>query len=147
MGRSPRAAGAPGRRLPGDAGFASRRALSGHLDRGSDSVLETVRVVGRGLGSIAKVYAIVAGAHLAERDVEMARDRFGFLERHRRPAAVESARGRVIGWAPRRTARLDGMRRLALRSVPAVDVMAGRAFAMAARRCAQGDASRACEPH
>src|SRR6516164_5437965 len=41
-----------------------------------------VRVVGRGFVSIAEVHAIVARAHLAQSDPEMARDRFGFLERH-----------------------------------------------------------------
>src|SRR5262245_40852387 len=45
-------------------------------------VFEIVRVVGRGLVSIAKVHAIVAGAHHAQGEPEMARDRFGLLERH-----------------------------------------------------------------
>jgi hypothetical protein len=45
-------------------------------------VFEIVRVVGRGLVSIAEVHAIVAGAHHAQSEPEMARDRFGFLVRH-----------------------------------------------------------------
>jgi hypothetical protein len=53
-----------------------------HLNRRPDSVFESVRVVGRGLFSIGKVHAIVAGAHLAQREPEMARDRFSFLVRH-----------------------------------------------------------------
>src|SRR5215471_1249306 len=53
-----------------------------HLNRGIDGVFELVRVVGRGLVCIAEVHAIVAGAQLAEGKPEMARNRFGFLERH-----------------------------------------------------------------
>jgi hypothetical protein len=60
----------------------SRRSLTGHLNCGVDGVFETIRVVGRGLVSIAEVHAIVARAHLAQSEPEMARDRFGFLERH-----------------------------------------------------------------
>jgi hypothetical protein len=55
--------------------------LTGHLNRAVDRVFEAVRVVGRGLVSIAEVHAIIAGAHLAQSEPEMARDRFGFLER------------------------------------------------------------------
>src|SRR6516225_4693331 len=60
----------------------SQRSFTGHLDRGTDGVFEIVRVVGRGLISIAEVHAIVARAHLAQGEPEMSRDRFGFLERH-----------------------------------------------------------------
>jgi hypothetical protein len=56
--------------------------LTGHLNRGVDGVVEIVRVVGRGLVSIAEVHAIVTRANLAQSKPEMARDRFGFLERH-----------------------------------------------------------------
>src|SRR5262249_51383438 len=56
--------------------------LTGHLNRGVDGVFEIVRVVGRSLVPIAEVHAIVAGAKLAQSEPEMARDRFGFLERH-----------------------------------------------------------------
>src|SRR5262249_25408476 len=55
-------------------------------------VFEIVRVVGRGLVSIAKVHAIVAGAHHAQSEPEMARDRFGLLERH---GFVKSSSGSV----------------------------------------------------
>src|SRR5262249_49085219 len=55
------------------------RAIS---NRGVDGVFEIVRIVGRGLVSIAEVHAIVAGAQLAQNEPGMARDRFGFLERH-----------------------------------------------------------------
>src|SRR5262245_63892342 len=54
----------------------------GHLDRGTDGVFEIIRVVGCGLISLADVHAIIAGAHLPQSEPEMARDRFGFLERH-----------------------------------------------------------------
>src|SRR5262249_39665393 len=47
-----------------------------------DGIFEIVRVVGSGLVSIAEVHAIIAGAHHAKSEPEMARDRFGFLERH-----------------------------------------------------------------
>src|SRR5262245_25025654 len=63
-------------------GCSSRRSLTGHLNSGVDGVFEAVRVVGRGLVSIAEVHAKVARAHLAQSEPEMARDRFGFLERH-----------------------------------------------------------------
>jgi hypothetical protein len=52
----------------------------GHLNRGVDGVLEIVRVVGRGLVSVAEVHAIVARAHRAQGEPKLARDRFGFLE-------------------------------------------------------------------
>jgi hypothetical protein len=63
-------------------GCSSQCSLTGHLNCGVDGVFEIVRVVGRGFVSIAEVHAIVAGAHLAQGEPEMARDRFGFLERH-----------------------------------------------------------------
>src|SRR5260221_10064630 len=56
--------------------------LTGHLNRGIDGVFEIVRVICRGLVSIAEVHAIVARAHFTQREAEMARNRFGFLERH-----------------------------------------------------------------
>jgi hypothetical protein len=56
--------------------------LTDHLDRGIDGVFKTVRVVGRSLVFIGEVHAIVARAHSAQGETEMARDRFGFLERH-----------------------------------------------------------------
>ena len=71
------------------------RSLTGHLNRGIYGVFEIVRVVGRGLVSIAEVHAIVARAYFAQSEPEVARDRFGFLERHgflnchREVAAVE----------------------------------------------------------
>src|SRR5262245_19529205 len=60
----------------------SQRSLTGDLNRGIDGVFEILRVVGRGLVSVAAAHAIVAGAHLAQGEPEMSRDRFGFLERH-----------------------------------------------------------------
>jgi hypothetical protein len=39
---------------------------TGHLNRGFDGIFEIVRVVGRGLVSIAEVHAIGARAHLAQ---------------------------------------------------------------------------------
>src|SRR5262249_47957111 len=51
-----------------------------------------VRVVGCGLVSIAEVHAIFAGAHHAQSEPEMARDRFGLLERH---VFVKSSSGSV----------------------------------------------------
>src|SRR6516165_10155264 len=56
--------------------------IKGHLNCGIDGVFEVVRVIGRSLISIAEVHAIVAGAKLAQSEPEIARDRFGFLERH-----------------------------------------------------------------
>src|SRR5262245_45800800 len=53
-----------------------------HLNRRLDGVFEIVRVIGRGLVSIAEVHAILARAHLAQSEPEMALDRFGLLERH-----------------------------------------------------------------
>src|SRR5215470_10751867 len=63
-------------------GCSSQRSPTGHLNRGIDGVFEIVRVIGRGLVSLAEVHAILARAHLAQSEPEMARDRFGFLERH-----------------------------------------------------------------
>jgi hypothetical protein len=63
-------------------GCSSQCSLTGHLNCGVDGVFEIVRVVGRGLISIAEVHAIVAGAQLAQGKPEMARNRFGLLERH-----------------------------------------------------------------
>src|SRR5262245_19446417 len=57
----------------------SQRSLTGDLNRGIDGVFEIRRVVGRGLVSVAAGHAIVAGAHLAQREPEMSRDRFGLL--------------------------------------------------------------------
>src|SRR5262249_25523379 len=68
---------------PGSVRVELQSPLTGHLDRGTDGVFKTGRVVGRCLVSIAEVHAIVAGAHLAQGESEMARDRFGFLELHR----------------------------------------------------------------
>src|SRR5215469_2342045 len=56
--------------------------MTSHLNRSIDSVFEVVRVARPGLVSIAEVHAIIARAHLAQSEPEMARDRFGFLERH-----------------------------------------------------------------
>src|SRR5262245_35943232 len=61
---------------------ATRSGFTRHLNRRPHSIFESVRVIGRGLFSIAKVHPIVARAHLAEREPEMAGDRFGFLVRH-----------------------------------------------------------------
>src|SRR5262249_60485720 len=69
----------------------SQSSLAGHLNRGADGVFETVRVVGRGLVSVAEVHAIVARAHRAQGEPEMSRDRFSFLERH---GFVKSCSGR-----------------------------------------------------
>ena len=55
---------------------------TGLLKHSIDGIFEIVRVVGRHLVSIAEVHAIVARAHLAQSEPEMARDRFGFLKRH-----------------------------------------------------------------
>ena len=60
----------------------SQLSLTGHLNRSIDGVFEIVRVVSRGLVPIAKVHAIIARAYFAQREAEMARDRFRFLERH-----------------------------------------------------------------
>ena len=54
----------------------------GHLNRSIDGVFEIVRVVGRGFASIAEVHAIFARAQQAQREAEVARNRFSFLERH-----------------------------------------------------------------
>src|SRR5262249_12500023 len=63
-------------------GCSSQCSLTGHRNHGINGVFEIVCVVGRGLVSIAEVHAIVAGAQLAQGKPEMARNRFGFLERH-----------------------------------------------------------------
>jgi hypothetical protein len=55
---------------------------TGHLNRGVNGVFEIVRVVGRGLVSIAKVHAVIARAYLAQSEPKTARDGFGFLKRH-----------------------------------------------------------------
>src|SRR5262249_40679123 len=71
----------------------SKRSLARHLNRGIDGIFEIVGVVGPGLVSIAEGHAIVAGAHLAQGEPEMARNRFGFLQRHGAsiPISVHSA--------------------------------------------------------
>jgi len=58
-------------------------ALTSHRDGGVNGVFEIDRVAGRALVPIAGAHAIVAGAHLAQGEPEMSRDRFGFLERHK----------------------------------------------------------------
>src|SRR5262249_21505928 len=72
--------------------FSPCQARTRHLSRGIDGVFEIVRVIGRGLVSIAEVHAILARAHLAQSEPEMARDRFGLLERH---GFVKSSSGSV----------------------------------------------------
>ena len=59
-----------------------QRALMGHLNRSIDGVFEIVRVVRRSFVSIAEVHAIFARAQQAQREPEVARNRFSFLERH-----------------------------------------------------------------
>ena len=54
----------------------------GHLNRSIDAVFEIVRVVGRSFVSVAEVHAIFARAQQAQREAEVARNRFSFLERH-----------------------------------------------------------------
>ena len=78
-------------------GAAQQCSLTRHVNCSIDGVFQVVRVVGRGLASIAEVHAIVAGTHLAQSEPEMARDRFGVLERHRLPSAARrrGARHRV----------------------------------------------------
>jgi hypothetical protein len=71
----------------------SQRSLTGHLDRGFDGIFKIVRVVGRGLVSFAEVHAIIARAHAAQSEPEMARDRLGFLERHHLPFAFRRDTG------------------------------------------------------
>src|SRR5262249_20767873 len=61
------------------------------LNRGIDGVFEIVRVVGRGLVSIAEVHAIVTRAYLAQSEPETACNGFGFLERHRLPSSPLAA--------------------------------------------------------
>src|SRR5262249_52120106 len=60
-------------RLP-TGGCSSQCSLTGHLNSGVDGFLETVRVVGRALVSIAEVHAIIARAHLTQGEPEMACD-------------------------------------------------------------------------
>src|SRR5262249_17845585 len=60
-----------------------------------DGIFEIVRVVRSGLVSIAEVHAIIAGAHHAKSEPEMARDRFGFLERHDASKALSR---RAVRW-------------------------------------------------
>jgi len=55
---------------------------SGHPNRGINGVLEIDGVVGSGLGSIARLHAIVSGAYFAQGEPEMAHNRFGFLQGH-----------------------------------------------------------------
>src|SRR5262249_796181 len=62
--------------------------------RATDGVFESARVAGRGFVSIAEAHAIVTGAHLAQSKSEMARDGFGFLERH---GASIPSRSHLIG--------------------------------------------------
>src|SRR5262245_2452254 len=62
-----------------------------HLNRCIDGVLEIVRVIGRRLVSIAEVHAIVAGAYLAQSELETACNGFGFLKRHRLPSSPLAA--------------------------------------------------------
>jgi hypothetical protein len=59
-----------------------QRSLMGHLNRSIDGVFEIVRVVGRSFVSIAEVHAIFARAQQAQREPEVARNRFRFRERH-----------------------------------------------------------------
>ena len=73
------------------------RWLSDHLNPGVDGVFEIGRVVGRSLVSAAKAHAIVSRAHFAQSAPEMARDRFGFLERHGLSPQVPHARGMAPG--------------------------------------------------
>jgi hypothetical protein len=46
-------------------GGAKSRSLTGHFNRGLDGIFKIVRVLGRGLVSVAEVHAIAAKAHLA----------------------------------------------------------------------------------
>jgi len=62
------------------------------ISRATNGVFEIVCVVGRSLVSIAEVHTIVAGAQLAQGKPEMARNRFGFLERHIRSVLRTAAR-------------------------------------------------------
>jgi hypothetical protein len=66
-----------------------------HLDPRPDSVFEIVGVVGRTLFSIEEVHTIVARAHLAQSEAEMARDRFGFLVRHGASMPADAIRWRI----------------------------------------------------
>src|SRR5262245_205553 len=71
-----------GRIRPQTCTMSSQLAPTGHLNRGIDGVFEIVRVVRRDLVFFAKAYAIIARAHLAQSEPEMACDRFGLLECH-----------------------------------------------------------------
>src|SRR5712664_2765203 len=56
----------------------------GHLNRSIDGVFEIVRVVSRSFVSIAEVHAVLARAQQAQREPEVARNRFRLRARHRR---------------------------------------------------------------
>lgn len=71
--------------------------LTDHCYRDIDGVFEIVGVVGRRVVSIGKPHAIVSRAHFAQSAPEMARDRFGFLERHGLSPQVPHARGMAPG--------------------------------------------------
>ena len=60
----------------------SQLSVTSHFNRSVERIFEVVSVIGRNLVSIAEVHAIVAEAKLAQSEPEMARDRFGFPERH-----------------------------------------------------------------
>jgi hypothetical protein len=70
------------RRGPPRHGGGLQRSLMGHLKRSIDGVFEIVRAVRRSFVSIAEVHAIFARAQQAQREPEVARNRFSFLERH-----------------------------------------------------------------
>ena len=72
--------------------------LTEHLERGIDGVFKTVRVVGRSLVFIGEVHAIVARAHSAQGETEMARDRLGFLERQALRNLLRAACTRRFAW-------------------------------------------------
>jgi len=55
--------------------------FTGHLNRSIDGVFEIV-CSEPWSRPIAEVHSIIARAHFAQREAEMARDRFRFLERH-----------------------------------------------------------------
>ena len=57
---------ADARSRPNSVRCSSQLSLTGHLNRGIDGVFEIVRVVSRGLVSIAEVHAIVTGAQQAQ---------------------------------------------------------------------------------
>jgi hypothetical protein len=72
--------------------------LTDHCYRDIDGVFEIVGVVGRRVVSSGKLHAIVSRAHFAQNAPEMARDRFGFLERHCLSPQVPHARGVAPGF-------------------------------------------------